>query len=105
MLIKHKTARIMLEKKFYANGQAIFELSDDKLTYYYKNGRIKAEGPFINNMMEGEWTFYRETGQLWNTGGFIGNKKHGRWVRYDRNDKVEYDETFENGKQVKKGKK
>lgn len=95
----------MLEKKLYANGQAIYELSDDKLTYYYKNGMIKAEGPFINNMMEGEWTFFRETGQLWNTGGFIGNKKHGRWVRYDRNDKVEYDENFENGKQVKKGKK
>lgn len=92
----------MLEKKFYSNCQPIFELSDYKLTYYYKNGKIKAEGPFVNSMMEGEWTFFRETGQLWSTGNFKNNTKHGRWIRYDRNNQVEYDETFENNKIVRK---
>jgi len=38
---------------------------ENKLTYYYKNGQIKAEGPFENNQMEGEWIFYRQSGQLW----------------------------------------
>jgi len=92
----------MLERKLYANGQPVHILEGDKLTYYYKNGRIKAAGPFINNMMEGEWIFYRETGQLWQTAGFKNNNKHGKWMRYDRNDKIEYSETFENGKVIKK---
>ena len=48
--------------------------------------------------MEGEWVFYRESGQLWQTGNFQHNLKHGRFVRYDKNDKVEYDETFEKEK-------
>jgi antitoxin component YwqK of YwqJK toxin-antitoxin module len=56
----------MLEKKFYVNGQPVYEINGNKLTYYFKNGKIKAEGPFINNLMEGEWIFYRET--------FINNK-------------------------------
>ncbi len=54
----------MLEKKFYANGQTVHEMVGDKLTYYYKNGEIKAQGQLINNQMEGRWIFYRETGQL-----------------------------------------
>jgi antitoxin component YwqK of YwqJK toxin-antitoxin module len=95
----------MLEKKFYKNGQPVFEMTGDKLTYYFKDGKIKAEGPFINNLMEGEWIFYRETGQLWAVSNFKNGKKHGSWVRYDRNDKVEYQETFENNKIVKAKKK
>jgi len=66
----------MLEKKSYANGQPVFELTDNKLTYFYKNGNIKATGPFINNLMEGEWTFYRESGQLWQTANFRYSMKH-----------------------------
>jgi antitoxin component YwqK of YwqJK toxin-antitoxin module len=51
----------MLGKKLYANGQPIYEKIGDKLTYYFKNGKVKAQGPFINNMMEGEWIFDRES--------------------------------------------
>jgi antitoxin component YwqK of YwqJK toxin-antitoxin module len=51
--------------------------------------------------MEGEWIFYRETGQLWVVGNFKNNKKHGSWVRYDKNDKIEYNENFENDKVIK----
>ncbi len=92
----------MMENKTYANGQKVHELSGDRLTYFYKNGRIRAEGPFINGQMEGEWTFYRETGQLWQVGHFKHNQKHGHFIRYDRNDQVEYEEVFDNGKIVKK---
>jgi antitoxin component YwqK of YwqJK toxin-antitoxin module len=92
----------MLEKKNYANGQAVFELMDDLLTYFYKNGKIKATGPYVNGLMEGEWIFYRETGQLWQVGNFKNSQKNGSWVRYDRNDRVEYDETFVEDTIVKK---
>lgn len=80
----------MLDKKNYANGQPVYELADNKLTYYFKNGKVKAFGPFINNLMEREWIFYRETGQLWQVANFAGSKKDGSWVRYDKNNKIEY---------------
>jgi len=94
----------MLEKKFYANGQKIHELNGDRLTYFFKNGKIKAEGPFTDGKMEGEWIFYRETGQLWVTGNFKNNMKNGPWIRYDKTGKVEYNELFENGKVIKQKK-
>jgi len=94
----------MLDKKFYTNGQKIYDLDGNRLTYFYKNGKLKAEGTFENELMEGEWIFYRETGQLWQVGSFKNSKKHGHWIRYDRDDRVEYDETFIDNKIVKKRK-
>ncbi|MCL2289443.1 MAG: hypothetical protein FWC34_01875 [Bacteroidetes bacterium] len=92
----------MQNKTHYTNGQKIFEQKGDVLTYFYKDGKIKAQGIFINNAMQGKWIFYRESGQLWQIGNFKDNKKHGSFVRYDREDQIEYDETFDNGKIVKK---
>jgi len=94
----------MLEQKNYANGQKVYELKDNVLTYFFKTGKVKAKGPFVNNLMEGEWIFYRETGQLWGIGNFKNSKKHGHWIRYDKNDKLEYNETFVDGKVEKKKK-
>lgn len=88
----------MLEKKTYANGQKVYTLKDGKLTYFFKDGTVKSEGPFEDEKMEGEWIFYRATGQLWQVGHFKGNTKHGRWIRYDKENEIEYDEVFENGK-------
>jgi antitoxin component YwqK of YwqJK toxin-antitoxin module len=92
----------MMDKKQYANGQKIYDQKGDVLTYYFKNGKVKAEGISINGMMEGEWKFYRETGQLWQVGNFKHNQKHGPWIRYDRKDQLEYEENFDNGKLLKK---
>lgn len=94
----------MHEKKFYSNGQPVNEVAGDILTYFYKNGKIKARGQFISNQMEGEWVFYRETGQLWQIANFRNNRKHGAWIRFDRNDKVEYEEEFADNKIIKKKK-
>ena len=88
----------------YKNGQKIKELIGNKLTWYFKNGKIKAEGIVENNLMEGEWKFYRETGQLWQVGNFKEGKKNGAFIRYDKNDELEYQESFLDGKIVKKGK-
>ena len=51
-----------MENATYKNGQLISEQKGNRLTYYYKNGKVKAEGIFENNLMQGEWIFYRETG-------------------------------------------
>jgi antitoxin component YwqK of YwqJK toxin-antitoxin module len=91
----------MLDKKNYANGQKIHELTGNKLTYFFKNGEVKAAGLFQDDNMEGEWKFYRETGQLWQIGVFKKGKKNGPWVRYDRKGKLEYQESFMDDKVVK----
>jgi len=92
----------MISKKNYSNGQKVHELTGNKLTYFFKNGKVKAEGFLIKEKMEGEWKFYRETGQLWQVGNFKNDMKNGTWVRYDKNDKLEYQETFNDNKIVKK---
>lgn len=84
----------MLDKDMYANGQKAYDYDGRTLTYYFKNGKIKAKGPFTDEKMEGEWMFYRETGQLWQVGHFENGEKHGLWRRYDRNGEVEYEKTF-----------
>lgn len=91
-----------MKNKQYANGQIVYEQNGDVLTYFFKNGRVKAKGLSINDVMEGEWIFYRESGQLWQVANFKNGQKHGSWIRYDKSDQVEYDETFENGKKKKK---
>lgn len=88
----------MMNKKQYANGQMTYVQNGDKLTYFFKDGKVKAEGLSINGVMEGEWKFYKETGQLWQVGNFKGGQKHGSWVRYNKDKKLEYQETFDNGK-------
>ena len=88
--------------KTYANGQPVCTLTDTTLTFFYKSGQLKAQGPFVDGKMEGTWKFYRYNGALWEIGNFKNELKHGRWVRYDRDGVVEYDEEFHEGKQVKK---
>jgi antitoxin component YwqK of YwqJK toxin-antitoxin module len=88
----------MQEKQYYANGQEVYQYDGKELTYYYKNGKLKARGPYVDDQMEGEWRFYRESGQLWQIGNFKNHKKHGSWVRFDKNDQVEYNELFTDGK-------
>lgn len=92
----------MLDKKTYANGQKVYELIDGKLSYFYKNGQLKAEGKYVDDQMEGQWKIYRENGQLWQVGNFLNNRKHGHWLRYDRSDKQEYSAYFKDDKLIKK---
>ena len=87
-----------LGKDTYVNGQKIYELKENRLTFFFKDGKLKADGPFENGMMQGEWIFYRATGQLWEIGHFKNDIKEGSWIRYYKNDKIEYNETFQNGK-------
>lgn len=87
----------MMKKKEYANGQKIYEQNGDILTYFFKDGKVKAEGISINGVMEGEWKFYRESGQLWQVGNFRKGQKHGKWIRYDKQENLEYEEIFVDG--------
>jgi antitoxin component YwqK of YwqJK toxin-antitoxin module len=92
----------MQDPNTYKNGQIISKIENNRLTYYFKTGIVKAEGAYLDGMMEGEWKFYRENGQLWQVGHFKAGEKHGSWIRYDRDGHIEYDELFVNGKKGKK---
>ena len=91
----------MMKKKEYANGQKSYEQKGDTLTYFFKDGNVKAEGISINDVMEGEWKFYRESGQLWQVGNFKNGEKNGNWIRFDKEGNLEYEENFKGGKIVK----
>lgn len=86
----------------YKNGQIISVVENGIMTYFFKDGTIKARGPYDDQDMDGEWTFYRENGQLWQIGHFKNGLKHGSWIRYDKAMDLEYDEVFYEGKIMKK---
>ena len=92
----------MMKNKIYSNGQKTFEQSGDLLTYYFKNGKVKAKGRSVYDLIEGEWIFFRETGQLLQIGNFKRGQKHGSWIRYDIQDVLEYQEVFDHGVKQKK---
>ncbi|NOU47106.1 MAG: hypothetical protein HOO86_08595 [Bacteroidales bacterium] len=67
----------MFGKKEYANGHKVNDLNTNKLFYFFRNGKVKAEGLFENNLIGGKWRFYLETGLRWQIGNFGDGKKNG----------------------------
>lgn len=86
---------------YYKNGQIVKEQKGKILTYYHKDGKIKAQGKCIDGSFEGKWDFYKKEGYLWNIGNFKNNQKHGKWIRYKSDGSIEKEQNFENGKEIK----
>lgn len=85
----------------YNNGQIVSEQRGDTLTYYHKDGRVKARGACIDGSFEGKWEFFKKEGFLWQIGHFNHNQKHGTWIRYKANGDIEKEQTFREGKLLK----
>ena len=85
----------------YNNGQVVRQQKGDILTYYHKDGNIKAQGKCVDGVFQGKWVFNKKEGYLWNVGHFRDHKKHGKWIRYRADGSVEKEETFRDGKKVK----
>ena len=92
---------MILKNTTYKNGQKTYELKDQIMTVFFKNGIIKARGPFIANKMEGEWMFYRQSGELWQIAHFKANKKDGLWTVFNRDGQIEKKEEFAHGLPIK----
>ena len=85
----------MLGKKHYNNGQKVYELTENTLSYFYKNGNLKLLDHSLMNSWKVSGYFIVN---LVNYGKLVILKiKHGRFVRYDKKGD-EYDKTFLNGK-------
>ncbi|MDR1895446.1 MAG: DUF1801 domain-containing protein [Prevotellaceae bacterium] len=91
----------MLEKTHYKNGRRVYRIQGNRLTFFHKNGKIKAEGIYENKLMQGEWKFYYTTGQLSQTGTFRNSKKQGPWTRYSKENKLMSQTLFEDDKVVR----
>lgn len=99
----YKELDAMEREKTYANGQQISSQRGNILTYYFKTGIVKAQGPVVGDeQMEGKWVFYRENGMLWQVGNFKNGQKQGTWIRYDKLGQIEYEAEFSEGKEVRK---
>lgn len=92
-----KKAGDSVEKNIYTNGQKVYELNHEYLTYYFKDGALKAKGPLIKNKKEGLWQFYHRSGELWKEGAYLKGKKEGRWQRFSAEGQVEEDAHYEKG--------
>lgn len=82
----------------YNNGQIVQEQKGDMLTFYHKDGKVKARGQCVDGSFEGEWKFFKKEGFLWQVGHFKNNQKHGKWTRYDADGNIEKEQIYVEGK-------
>ncbi|MBS9523876.1 hypothetical protein KI659_07595 [Litoribacter alkaliphilus] len=88
----------MLDIKLKESEKEVLNSATNTLTYFFENGEIKAEGPYIQGRPEGEWKYYRESGELWKIGHYQSGLKHGPWVSFDKNGVEEFKLKYKNGK-------
>ena len=62
---------------------------------YYKNGKIKYDGEFINDKLEGKGKYISENGDYY-IGEFKKGLKHGKGTIYYKNISTKYDGEFIN---------
>ena len=89
--------------EYYRNGRKKFEgrfidyTKDGKWMYYYENGQIESVGQFLNNSKEGKWTYYQQNGVNKSVGNYNDNDKDGRWIYFDKKGNEEYWEDWSFG--------
>ncbi len=107
--------------------QSIMQFEEDgkeaDATIYYNNGKLAAEGKYIERVKHGEWkyysyyssnlsysenyvhgekhgisTVYYPNGKVSEILSFRNNKEHGDWIQYFENGRISLNSTFKQGK-------
>jgi len=65
---------------------------------YYKNGKLKQEGVYINKKKDGLWKYYHKNGQLDRIGYHKNGKDEGLWTFYYKSGELELQREFKNDK-------
>lgn len=87
--------------KSYNNGQPMAEQKGKMLTYFFKNGDIKAQGKYVDGLMQGKWIFRKKEGYLWQVGHFDAQgKQDGTWLRYNADGSVQDEKLFDHGERI-----
>jgi len=89
-------------KLIYPNGEIYYGeilngLKNGKGTEYYKNGKIKYAGDWVNGKFEGYGDYYYEEGEFYK-GQWKNNLRHGKGIHYYKNGYIKYNGNFVNGK-------
>lgn len=65
---------------------------------YYANGKLKAQGAYLNDLRNGEWEFYYANGSIEQKGEYNdAGKPVGKWLWYYSNGALLREENFRNG--------
>lgn len=96
----------IIQGYIFLNGKMVAEgIIDEKglkqgyFQEYYENGRVKAEGKYVDSKPVGQWKYYYQDGTLEQEGTFNNRGRHiGEWIWYYQNGYVWKKEFFENGK-------
>ena len=77
------TFRHYYPEKNKLKAKAIHRNSDElHVKNYYENGKLKAEGKYINRQKDSVWRFYRKEGRLVSEETFKNDVRHGKAVFY-----------------------
>ena len=68
--------------RFHKRGQVWVLDRNAVRQVWYKNGTLKAKGPFRNGLREGKWIFYHANGKRKAEGSFLHGKQDGEWRLY-----------------------
>lgn len=66
---------------------------------YYRSGKTKAVGSYLNNRRNGQWIYYFENKQIEQKGSFIGGRFDGEWIWNYPNGTTWRVETYFNGRE------
>ena len=58
-----------------------------KAVMYYENGKLQAEGQYLNGVKSGTWQWFDSTGVLAMSGSYLKGKQEGKYVEYFPNGK------------------
>jgi len=63
-------------------GRGVFAKGAAGWRSFYPDGKLLAEGPFVENVPHGTWTFYHPSGNVAGTGKFRNGYPNGEWSFY-----------------------
>ena len=71
------------------------------MEWFYRNGKLKAQGIFRKGHREGgPWETYNQKGNLKSKGYYKNDKKEGSWDKYDSDGELLERRHFINGEEV-----
>lgn len=69
-------------------GNMKAKVRNGKWIFFHKNGKISAEGHYLNGRETGTWTYYHSNGQKSAEGNFVDGKQDGKWTYWYKDGKV-----------------
>lgn len=64
---------------------------------YYRSGRIKFVGNYVQGLKKGLWQYFWPNGKIREEGVFVENQKDGIWKRFHKNGDLWAEESYSNG--------